>query len=80
VTTGKFQSFNKVGRTLIVKDAIGTAFEFGVRDDTEVTGSQRMDDYLDAHAGLTPWSSLQSLTISWKPSADGKKRIATSIR
>ena len=77
--TGKFQRFDRVNRTLHINDAIGTAFEFSWRDDTTIPGGQRIDEYLEAHA-THPFSAGQALTLVWKPSTDGKKRVLVSIR
>lgn len=77
--TGKFQSFDRARRTLKIHDAIGTPFEFSWRDDTLVAGGQRLDEYLESHPGH-PWTVGQSLSVTWKPSADGKKRVLVSVR
>jgi hypothetical protein len=79
----RFDSFDRVNRVVKVKDAVGTVTEFVWRDDTKVgsaVSSYRMDEYLESHFNNHPWQSGQQLTIMWKPSADGKKRVATSIR
>jgi hypothetical protein len=78
----RFDSFDRVGRVLKVKDAVGAIMEFTWRDDTKLPGlsSPRMDEYLESHFNNTPWQAGQRITINWKPSADGKKRVATSIR
>jgi hypothetical protein len=80
--SGRFESFDRASRTLVLKDLIGASFEFAVRDDTILTTPTptRLDEYLDANFNNHPWSQGQLLTIIWKPSPDSKRRIAVSIR
>jgi hypothetical protein len=81
--SGRFESFDRASRTLVLKDLIGASFEFALRDDTTWTGTsgaQRLDEYLESNFNNHPWSHGQLLTIAWKPSVDGKRRVAVSIR
>ena len=81
--SGRFESFNQVTRVLVVRDLVGVTFEFVLRDDTMLTtiaGARRFDEQLESNFNNHPWSQGQTLSIVWKPSADGTRRIAVSIR
>ena len=81
--TGKFFAFDVSRKTLIVRDAVGVRYEFIVRDDATLGvsgGLSRVDEYLRSHFNNLPYGVDQSLRISWKPSLDGKSRVAVSIR
>jgi len=82
--SGSFVGFDRVKRLLTMKDAIGTVFEFSLRDDTKIRSAnvaeQRLDEYLERNEAGTPWKASQWISIGWKPSTDGKKRVAVSVR
>jgi len=83
LTMGQFASFDRTTKVLTIKDLIGASFEFAVRDDTMLstsTGASRLDDYLESNFNNYPWSFGQLVSITWKPSVDGKRRVAISIR
>lgn len=81
--SGRFESFDRTTRMLVLKDLIGAAFEFSLRDDTMLsatTGVKRLDEYLESNLNNHPWSQGQMLSVVWKPSVDGTRRVAVSIR
>lgn len=81
--SGKFDGFDRATRVLVLRDLVGAAFEFVLRDDTMLTtsaGARRLDEHLESNFNNHPWSQGQTLSIVWKPSADGTRRIAVSIR
>lgn len=79
--SGVFDSFNRQTRVLVIKDAIGTTFQFAVRDDTEIgPARERADDYLELNPSSIPWKIGQSLVVEWRPSADRQRRVAQSVR
>ena len=79
--SGVFESFNRQTRILVIKDAIGTTFQFAIRDDTTIgPARERADDYLELNPTTVPWRVGQSLSVEWRPSADRQKRVAQSVR
>jgi hypothetical protein len=80
VLNAQVQSFSRAARTLTVKDAVGSVYQFALRDDTTIATGQRLDEFLDGHPVTSPWAVSQSVIVTWKPSTDGKKRIATAVR
>ena len=77
--SGVLDRFDRPNRMVILRDANGSTIEFALRDDTAI-GSERVDDYFELHPGATPWRMGQALTISWRTSADGQKRVAVAVR
>jgi hypothetical protein len=81
--TAKFFAFDTGRKMLVVKDAVGTSFEFALPIDASLTVSGtvvRAGEYLGTHFNNLPYASDQQLRIAWKPSANGKGRVVVAIR
>jgi hypothetical protein len=79
-TSGTFVSYDRQFRSLSLKDAIGTMFQFAIRDDTMIGVGERADDYFELNAPLLPWKVGQQIVVTWRPSADKQKRVAVATR
>jgi hypothetical protein len=81
--SGTFFAFDSKQRLLLIRDPLGMTFDFTLRDDsllaTDGTTS-RLDVYLRSHLNNLSYSQDQQLRILWKPSTDGKKRVAISVQ
>jgi hypothetical protein len=74
-------SVDKARRSFAATDDFGTRFEFDYRDDTEVQGQLgfvRLDEYLET-ASEVPFQAGKKARVSWKPSTDKRKRLATRV-
>lgn len=60
-TTGAFDSYDRQSRVLTLKDAIGSTFQFAVRDDTVIGAGERADDHFEIRAALLPWKRGQQI-------------------
>jgi hypothetical protein len=81
--TAKFFAYNAGRKMLVVKDAVGTTFEFLLPSEAKLDASGkvvRADEYLKAHFDNLPYASDQQLQIVWKPSPSGKGRVVIDIR
>jgi hypothetical protein len=81
--TARFFAYDTGRKMLVVKDAVGTTFEFVLPNEATlaVAGKTvRAGEYLQAHFNNLPYASDQQLRIAWKPSANGKGRVVVSVR
>ncbi len=81
--TAKFFAYDASRQVLVVKDAVGTTFEFVLPSEAKlaVSGKDvRVAEYLKAHFNNLPYASDQQLRIGWKPSTSGKGRVIVAVR
>jgi hypothetical protein len=81
--TAKFFAYDAGRKMLVVKDAVGTTFEFALPSEARLAASGkvvRADEYLKAHFNNLPYASDQQLRIAWKPSASRNGRVVVEIR